>query len=200
MVAMIAITNPLGNMAIFLGLTASRTTAEVKKSALTMGIAIAFILILMTWAGAMVLGFFGITVPVFQITGGLVILLIGLNMLRPQYREAAHPEKEMAEDKTKENIAVVPMAIPIIAGPGAITTLIIFTHQHNSIPELISISLGVLLITLIITVLFYFSSYVKALIGENGVKISERVMGLVIAAIAMGMIIEGLAKAFPILQ
>ena len=199
MVAMIAITNPFGNMAIFLGLVGNRSRAVLRSNAIIMGIAITIILLMMTWAGTTVLGAFGISVPVFEIAGGLVILLLGLGMLNPQYAEKAHPKKELEQDKEKLHIAVVPMAIPIVAGPGAITTLIIFTHHNDSFADKTMISLGVILLAFCITVIFYFSNYIKRLLGDRGIKITVRVMGLVLAAIATGMILSGLKEVFPIL-
>ena len=202
-VALFAITNPIGSLAIFASMTTDRTDKERKKIALQSCIAIAVILIIVTWAGSIILSFFGISPSAFEIGGGLVIVLLGLSMMNGHSKsESGHSSlqydsKEHKEALEKDSIAVVPIAIPIVAGPGAITTIIIHTHALHSVWDKFAVSGICILLSLIFLFCFYFSSYITKFMGQSGMKIVTRIMGLIIIAIAFSMIAQGMLILFP---
>jgi len=197
LVTMFAVTNPLGNLAIFISLVANRSQAEQRKIALETAIAVAVTLLLITWAGSYVLSMFGITIAAFQIAGGLIITLIGLSLLSPKQHNYSNTPDDVNDKKAKVNIAVVPMAIPIIGGPGAMTALLVNTHQYQGFINKVYLTGGVIIISLIIFAVLFFSSGIKKLLGIDGIKIASRIMGLVLVAIAFTMIISGMQAAFP---
>ena len=198
-VAMLAITNPIGNLAIFASLTAGKSEDNKKKAAFIAGLAIAIILIIVIWTGDHILDAFGISTPAFETAGGLIIALMGLSMLHAKTSEIHHTKGEHEEAKTKESVAVVPIAIPLVAGPGAITTIIVHSHQFGTAADRLYVSLICIGLALILWICFYFSAPVSRLLGVSGINIVTRIMGIILTAIAFQMIAEGLKGLFPAL-
>ncbi len=116
-IAMLAITNPIGNLAIFAGLTADKSPRERKHSAFIAGIAILIILIIVTWAGDLLLKAFGIDITSFETARGLIIALMGLSMLHAKTSGIPHTKEEHGDAKTKSSVAVVSIAIPPVVRP-----------------------------------------------------------------------------------
>jgi multiple antibiotic resistance protein len=196
-IAMLAITNPIGNMAIFAGLTGDKTLEEKRHSALIAGIAILIILIIVTWSGNLILEAFGIDIASFETAGGLIIALMGLSMLHAK-TSPIHQNPDEAEDaKTKTSVAVVPIAIPLVAGPGAITTIVVSTHSYPTIEDKVIISAVSIVLGLILWGAFYFSAPVSKLLGVSGINIVTRIMGIILTAIAFGMMASGFKALFP---
>ena len=196
-IAMLAITNPIGNMAIFASLTGDKTLQEKRHSALVAGIAILIILIIVTWSGDLILRAFGIDIASFETAGGLIIALMGLSMLHAKTSSIHHGPEEAEDAKTKTSVAVVPIAIPLVAGPGAITTIVINTHNYPTIEDKIIISVISIAIGIILWIAFYFSAPVSKLLGISGINIVTRIMGIILAAIAFGMMASGFRQLFP---
>lgn len=201
-VAMLAIMNPIGNLAIFIGLTSSLSKAEQHKLALHSALAIFVILLIVVWIGALMLSFFGISPAAFETAGALVIILLGLSMLHGHDNDSGHSSMHHSQDEqkaavAKDSIAVVPLAMPIVAGPGAITTIIIHTHALNSVFDKVIVSGLCLSLSVILFISFYFASNVNRVIGVHGVKIATRIMGLILMAIAFQMLGSGLKALLP---
>ena len=196
-VAMLAITNPIGNLAIFAGLTGSKSPAEKKKTALVAGAAIMIILLIVTWSGELILRGFGISIPSFETAGGLIIALIGLAMLHAKTSSIHHSPEEHEEAKTKDSVAVVPIAIPIVAGPGAITTIVVAAQKFGTTEDKIIISVVSIAISILLWACFYFSGPVSRLLGVTGINIVTRIMGIILAAIAFQMMTDGLKALLP---
>lgn len=197
LVSMLAITNPAGSLAVFLGMTADKTEAERKKIAMVTTLAIFVILALITWTGIPILNIFGISLPAFEVTGGLVILLRGLAMLHAKETPTSQTAEDLEGKVQRDSIAVVPLAIPIIAGPGAMTNTIIFSQNFPGTINKLIICFGVLIIALIMGAVLFFASRIGKFIGETGINITTRIMGLMLAAIAMSMMMAGLTEMFP---
>jgi multiple antibiotic resistance protein len=196
-VALLTITNPIGNLAIFASLTGDRDDAQKKAIATKSALAVALILVIVTWSGSYILDLFGISVPAFQTAGGLIILLLGLAMLHSQTSAMHHTPDEQAAAETKDEIAVVPMAIPIVAGPGAMTTIIVQSHQTDTIVDRLLVTAVCLGISLLLLLAFRFAAPIGRRLGVSGINIVTRIMGMVLSAIAIGMIASGLKQLFP---
>jgi len=196
-ISMLAITNPAGSLAVFLAMTADKTESDRKQTALTATLAIFVVLILMTWIGIPILKVFGISLPAFQITGGLIILLRGLAMLHSKETPTSQTADELEAKSYRDSIAVVPLAIPIIAGPGVMTNVIIFSRHFPDFWDKMLICLEILVVTLIVGAVLFFASRIGRILGDTGIKITTRIMGLLLAAIAMSMITHGLTELFP---
>ena len=196
-IAMLAITNPIGNLAIFASLTGDKTVKEKRKTALVAGLAILIILILVTWSGDLILRAFGIDIASFETAGGLIIALMGISMLHAKTSPIHHGEKDQSDAEVKTNVAVVPIAIPIVAGPGAITTIVVNTHHYSTIDDKLMITAVSVIIALILWIAFYFSAPVSRMLGPSGINIVTRIMGIILASIAFGMMASGFKALFP---
>jgi multiple antibiotic resistance protein len=196
-VSMIAITNPAGSLAVFLGMTSDKSVAEQKQIAAVATLTIIIVLVVITWVGIPVLKMFGISLPAFEITGGLILLIRGLTMLNAKETPTSQTAAEIQKGSVRESIGVVPLAIPIIAGPGAMTTVIIYAQHFQSFFYKIFISVGVVLVALIVGVTLYFAASFSKMLGPTGIKIVTRIMGLILAAIAMSMMTTGIKEVFP---
>ncbi|MEO0588001.1 MAG: MarC family protein, partial [Planctomycetota bacterium] len=132
--ALLSMMNPIGNAGVFAGLTADQSAKRVRAAAWTCALAVAITLLVVTWAGSGVMLFFGVTVDSLRAAGGLIVLIIGLHMLfnKNEHQQSASEKDDAAG---RESVAVVPMAIPIVAGPGTMATVLVAAQQH---PEVLS--------------------------------------------------------------
>jgi len=194
--ALFSMTNPIGNVGIFAGMTADRSAGEAKLTAWTCAFAVAVTLLIMTWSGGLLLKFFGIDIHELRAAGGIIVLLIGLSMLRSDTRHQ-QTSAEAEDDKEREQIAIVPMAIPIVAGPGAMATAILAAGHHGSFASKVELSFAVIALAGLIGLLFSFSRPIANVLGTSGMGVVTRVMGMILAAIAMGMLADGLKGMLP---
>lgn len=187
----IAINNPFGNIPIFLGLTkhADRITKKniSKKATFTAFIIVAGFIIL----GKYIFDIFGLTIPAFKITGGILVFFVGFEMIRAQQSSIDN----QAEVNFNEGISVSPLAIPILAGPGTIVTAMNFTTSAGYVELLILLAMFAVVMWLN-HLAFISSEYLVRFIGENKIVVIEKIMGLIIAIIGANMVIEGIQIAF----
>jgi multiple antibiotic resistance protein len=195
--AMFTILNPIGGVAIFAGMVAGRAEADRRSIAIKCSIAVAVILVATIWAGEFVLGLFGVNISSLQVAGGLMIALISLSMLNGA-QSAMHDTKNGGNASgPDQDIAVVPLAMPIVAGPGAIATVIVNTHQHGGIESNIEMSAVCVAMAGIICIFFLGADLIKRVLGENGMQILTKFMGMVLLAIAMSMFATGIKGLLP---
>jgi multiple antibiotic resistance protein len=194
--ALFSIMNPIGNLGVFAGMTADRSEAEARQIAWTCAAAVTVTLVIVTWSGALLLEVFGITVDSLRAAGGVVVLLIGLHMLTNDPGHKHSPE-ELADAKPRASIAVVPLAIPIVAGPGTMATVLVAAQQQPSVLDKVEISLVILAIAALCGLLFSFAAPLAKRLGEAGMGVITRVMGMILATIAMGMLADGLKGMLP---
>ncbi len=196
-VATFAILNPIGNAALFVGLSGGTSVSYMHKEAFKTTIAVFAILLVAIWIGNGMLDAFGISVGAFSLAGGVIVLLIGLDMVRG----ATHTHKiagskasnKIAMDKS---IAIVPMAIPIIAGPGTITTIIVHANLFPTVAARIEESFICLGLALVVGFFLFIAPWMARLLGEGGMKVVTRLMGVILAAMAAQMMIGGIKHAF----
>lgn len=200
-VALLAITNPIGNLALFIGFVSKLPLKQQRRQAAIAAVSIFIILTLVVWLGDEILKFFGIGDAAFVTAGALIIILMGISMLRNHdgkgHSNIHHDEKEHGEAETMPSVAVVPIAIPIVAGPGAITTVIVHSHQLTTVTDHLLMNLVCLLISIIMYICFYFAAPVGKFLGAVGIGIATRIMGLILTAIAFQMLGTGLRALLP---
>ncbi len=201
--SMVALLNPLADFALFLALTAGRSREEQKQIARQAALAIAVIMISTIWLGGPILTAFGISIGAFSIAGGIVLFGIGLSMLHSKAGTTPKNESNtlnVEKAQTKNSPAVVPLAIPITAGPGVLTALLVNSHANTAGSQgLLAFSIACLLLSVMMGLVFWFAPALGRLLGPSGMQISTQVMGLVVAAIASQMVIDGLRKSFSLL-
>ena len=198
LVGMFAILNPLGAIPIYLSMMTDRRPEVMHRTAFKASVAVAVILILAAWSGDSLLSFFGIGMPAFRIAGGLLVLLIAVAMFGAKTSPAQHTDAEQAEGEAKNDIAVVPLAIPLLAGPGAITHVIVASGAaRGDVLHQASLLIPVALVALSVWLAFRAAPTVARRLGKTGIHVVTRLMGLIIAAISVQMIADGLGKLFP---
>lgn len=194
--ALFSMMNPVGNIGVFAGMTADRSAAESRKIAWSCAMSVAITLLIVTWGGPGLLLFFGVTVDSLRAAGGLIVLLIGLHMLFNK-AEHKHSSSELEDAQSRSSIAVVPLTIPIVAGPGTMATVLVYAQQNPEFLGKIEMSVIIAGMSALLGVLFSFASPIAKAIGESGMGVVTRVMGMILAAIAMGMLAEGLKAMMP---
>lgn len=192
--SLLAVLNPIGNAAIYVSLVSEKPKSHQHKVAVKCAIAVAIIMTLVIWVGLPLLHFFGISLGAFQIAGGLVVLLIGLSMIRAKSHSNDYdqPEKQQSS-KAKSSVAIVPMAMPIIGGPGAISAIIAHAPAFPGVLNHLILTVCCLVLSAVIGVVLWFAPLVSKVLGEEGMRIATRIMGLVLAAIAVQMMAGGVA-------
>lgn len=200
LVAMIIMMNPLGSLSIFLQLTKKFTVNEQNKTALHCCLTMIIIMVITIWGGSQFLDLMGITIPSFRFAGGIILLLTGLSMLQSKESPISHtPEDDVAAEE-RHSIAVVPLALPIIIGPGAISTLIIASNDYPAIPHKFWISILCIGLAIGMGLILYFGNAIAKFVGDSVIKVITRIMGMIIMAIAVSMLSNGLLGMFPTLR
>lgn len=188
-----AIMNPVANVPIFIGLTSeddTKTTAAVARRSLLL----AFIIVTaFAVAGKVIFELFGLTLPAFRITGGLLVFLIGFHMLQGKHSSVQHPSEDDKQQSREAalGVAVSPLAMPILAGPGTIASAMNFSAGGGLMEVVVTIVMFAVL-CLITYVLFIYGEKLVTYIGTSAVNVITRMMGLIIAVIGTQMVIDGL--------
>jgi multiple antibiotic resistance protein len=194
--ALFSMMNPIGNVGVFAGMTTDRSRSEATRIAWTCAGAVAITLLIMAWSGSLMLDFFGITVDSLRAAGGVIVLLIGLQML---FNKSGHKQSyaELEDAESRESIAVVPLAIPLVAGPGTMVTVLVAAQQHPSILNKVEISVVIVALAALTGLLFSFAVPIAKRLGKSGIGVVTRIMGMILTAIAMGLLTDGLKGMLP---
>jgi multiple antibiotic resistance protein len=196
LVALWALVHPIGAVPIFLSLTEARP-AERHHIGFVASAAVGMILIACVFVGQALLQAFGIDIPSFRIAGGLLILFAALTMMHTPERGTHELLDDGAVAAFDDSVAVVPLATPILAGPGAISIVIVFAHKSGSLRHYLLICAIIVAVAASTLVVFRLAPAIESLIGRTGMRVLTQIMGLLIAAIAVEFITQGLAAIFP---
>ena len=197
MIGGFAVVNPFSTIPVFISLTAHYSANERKKVARGTGISVFVILVVAYFIGGVLLKFFGISVASFRVAGGILILMTAFSMLQARLSSTKQTDDEASEAQEKENIAVIPLALPMLAGPGSISLAIIASTRTQTIMDDVSV-VGALLVIAILTWLILSAGVkIAKVLGTTGMNITTRLMGLILAAIAIEFIVAGLGEKFP---
>lgn len=196
-VALLAIVDPFASIPIFLSTTTGYTHAERRHVTEVVAITVFSVLAVAALIGTQVLRFFGISIPSFLIAGGILLLLMAISMLQAKESGIRQTPDEAEEAAEKDAVAVVPLGIPLLAGPGAISTMIIATHHTESFFGQIILLIPAALIGIGVWVTFSAATRISDRLGKTGMNIITRVMGLIIAAIGVEYIYRGVIELFP---
>jgi multiple antibiotic resistance protein len=192
-----AILNPLPNIPIFLSLTAE-DTPEVRKRVAAKALVIAFLVTaVFCLLGKMIFHLFGITLPAFRIAGGVLVAMIGFEMLHGKQSSVHQPaagEDQKESEEAALSVAVTPLAVPILAGPGLITTAMNFAST-GGIEEIMITIVALAAICLIVYGVFVSSQRLLGILGQAGLDVITRIMGLILAVIGVQMLIQGISGA-----
>lgn len=187
------IVDPLAAVPAYLVITQDESSSQRRKTALRACIGMAVILLVFTAVGKYIFGVFGITLPAFRIAGGLILWLVALDMLRAQ-RSTQEGREELVEGQAKEEVALTPLAIPILAGPGAISTAMVLATQAKTFADLAAVYGSILVTAVVSYVTLRIGGRALAVLGQTGIRVLTRIMGLLLAAIATQFILTGISE------
>jgi multiple antibiotic resistance protein len=195
--ALLVIVNPVGAVPLFASMTLENNDEEKKRIARTASTAVAVVLIVAAVGGQPLLALFGISIASFKVGGAILILLIAIAMMHGELSREMQTPDEAKEAAYKERIAVVPLAIPLLSGPGAISTIIIYATARSSLGHLAAIIACAVLVALVTWIALRVATPVSTWLGKTGVNIAMRLMGLLLAAVAVEIFASGIVVLLP---
>ncbi|KMK50969.1 hypothetical protein RO21_08695 [[Actinobacillus] muris] len=197
-IGLFAIVNPFGTLPIFFSMTNHQYEADRNKTSLITAVSIGVILLVSLYFGKIILDAFSISLNSFRVAGGFLIVSIAMTMISGKLGEHKQNKEEKNADVSEyDNIAVVPLAMPIMAGPGAIGSTIVWGTRYNHWIDYLGFSIAIIAFALICYVLFRFSAPLIKRLGKTGTNIVTRIMGLILMALGIEIIVAGLSNLFP---
>jgi multiple antibiotic resistance protein len=201
LVALLAIVNPIGVVPFFIAFT-QNFSREQRQRTIRVAAFTAFVVIAVSAvAGLKIIEFFGISIASFQVGGGTLLLISALHMLNAQPAEVKPDDVNEGNQKADagDSIAVVPLAIPLLTGPATISTMVIYAEKTKYVwQHAVLVGYGVV-IALVTFIVFSASGRIAKVLGRTGINVMTRLMGLILAAMAVELLSDGLTKLFPIL-
>ena len=201
LIALLAIVNPIGAIPFFIHFTQGFTRPQRRRTIQVAAFSAFCVIAVSALAGLKIIEFFGISLASFQVGGGMLLLISSLQMLNAQPAETR--QEDVSEGNTKvdagDSIAIVPLTIPLLTGPATISTMVIYAEKTRHWWELmVLVGYGVV-IGLAVWGAFSLSGRIAGLLGKTGINVMTRLMGLLLAALAVEVMSDGLVKLFPVL-
>ncbi len=181
-VTLLVIMDPLGNIPLFLGLTAGRTNRTRRKLALQAVLVSLAVISLFAVLGQQILAYLGIGIPALQGAGGLLLTIVALELLTDKQDDPAEVDNV--------NVALVPLGTPLLAGPGAIVATIVFVKQAHGLADVGAIAVGILAVHVLVFLSLFFSVSITRIIREAGIVLLTRISGLLLSAIAVQLLAD----------
>ncbi|ASJ05184.1 MULTISPECIES: neutral amino acid NAAT transporter SnatA [Thermococcus] len=195
-----AITNPVGAVPVFLGVTHDLSREERHEIATKTALTVLLTLVTFALVGEWIFRFFGSSVDAFAIAGGILLFKMAMDMLSGRLSTVKISKEETEEFSeevvTLEEVAIIPLAIPLISGPGAITTVMIYMAKSGTIPEKAVVIASIGAIAATVWLVLCSSNRIQERLGRVGIKVMTRMMGLILTSMAVQMIINGIKGAF----
>jgi len=198
-IALFAIVNPIGSVPIFISATDGWSEQDRIRTAARVAMTVFLILVVSAFFGDHILDFFSISIPSFQVGGGILLMLISISMMHGKQSHARQTPEEAQAVSERDVIAIVPLSIPLLAGPGAISNMILAAEQSGSFWGHISMAIPVAVVSLLIWIILRLSSGIASQLGTIGINVVTRLMGLILAAMAVEFIAHGISGLFPAL-
>ncbi|UKH18540.1 YchE family NAAT transporter [Actinobacillus pleuropneumoniae] len=197
-IGLFAIVNPFGSLPIFFSMTAHQYEAERNHTSLVTSVSIGVILLVSLFFGKFILDAFSISLDSFRVAGGFLIVSIAMTMISGKLGEHKQNKEEKNADVSEyENIGVVPLAMPIMAGPGAIGSTIVWGTRYHQVTDYIGFSVSIILFSVVCYILFRFSAPLVKKLGKTGSNVVTRIMGLILMALGIEITVAGLSNLFP---
>lgn len=198
-IALIALVNPLGVLPMFISLTQDFTPAQKQRAIRTAAFTVVAVITTCALLGEQIIKFFGISTASLQVAGGLLILLMSLSMLNAQPSGAKTTAEERDEAEHKDTIGVVPLGIPLLTGPGAMSTVIVLAGKSHHASDYAALIGSGVVIAALVWLTLQMAQPIARFMGRTGINIATRIMGLLVAAVAVEFIVEGLKTMLPAL-
>ncbi|OGI45897.1 MAG: MarC family transcriptional regulator [Candidatus Muproteobacteria bacterium RIFCSPHIGHO2_01_FULL_65_16] len=201
-IILFVVVDPVGLAPIFAALTHGDTPAERRKTALKGTVIAGMIMLVFALFGDGLLRALGIGMPAFQMAGGALLFLLAVEMVFARHSGLrSTTDREQKEAEHKKDISVFPLAVPLIAGPGALTTVLLMVGRHDGDWRIMTIVLAVALLVLLVTLIsLLFAARIMKVLGETGANVVTRVLGIVLAALAVQFILDGVQAGFDLIE
>jgi multiple antibiotic resistance protein len=201
LIALLAIVNPIGVVPFFIHFTQHLSREERQRTIRISSVSAFLVIAISSVAGLKIIEFFGISIASFQVGGGLLLLISALNMLNAQPAESRAKDVDEGQAKADagSSIAVVPLTIPLLTGPATISTMVIYAEKTRSFWEHAALVGYGVVIGVATFLAFSASGRIAKVLGQTGINVMTRLMGLILAAMAVELLQDGLLKLFPVL-
>ncbi len=189
--ALFSVLNPIGTVPIFVGLTQDDSKQERSRISLWTAVNVAIILLISFFIGKYVLDFFGISIDALRIAGGMIIVGSGFSLLSGKFKKTRGINKSVENEiQNRNDIALTPLAMPMLAGPGSISLLIAFYQEHQSTPEIVWSCAAILAVAIVIFIILRSSHYLAKILGGSGIVAISRIVGFIVIAIGVQYIVS----------
>jgi multiple antibiotic resistance protein len=193
--AIFSIVDPIAAAPLFLALVARESDADRRGTAIRATITMVLVLAIFAAAGSAIFKFFGITVPAFKIAGGLLLFATAFDMVRAKHgRDARSTPDEEREALEKADVAIIPLGIPLLSGPGAIATAMLWSGRAHGASQQAALYASILVVGAITVLSLLFAQVLMRVLGQTGINIATRVMGLILAATAAQFVVDGVSE------
>jgi multiple antibiotic resistance protein len=190
------IVSPISGVVTFISLTSKMTRAEKNEVAKKAVILACVIALFFAITGSMILNIFSISVDSLRVAGGLLLFSIAFDMMHAKVSRESITEEEITQSQEREDIWVFPIALPLLTGPGTISTVIVLMGAADGVPQKAIVIFSIILTFIICLVVFFFSRRLHKFIGYNGMLVFTRLMGLLLAALAVDLTARGIINIF----
>ncbi|QIX97630.1 YchE family NAAT transporter [Cedecea sp. FDAARGOS_727] len=196
-IGMFALVNPVGIIPVFISMTSYQSAAARNKTNLTANLSVAIILWTSLFLGDGILQVFGISIDSFRIAGGILVVTIAMSMISGKLGEDKQNKQEKSESAIRESVGVVPLALPLMAGPGAISSTIVWGSRYHNWAHLLGFSIAIALFAFSCWLLFRIAPWLVRMLGQTGINVITRIMGLLLMALGIEFIVTGVKAIFP---
>ena len=204
LVTLLAVVNPLAIVPFFIHYTQGFSSAQRKRTIITASFSAFVVIATSALLGLQILSFFSISLASFQVGGGMLLLISSMNMLNAQPAEAKANTHELEDGAEKAamgaSIAVVPLTIPLLTGPATMSTVVIYAEKAQTYLQLATLVGYGLVVGLASALCFSLAEPIARVLGKTGINVMTRLMGLILAALAVEVMADGLGKLFPLLR
>ena len=193
--SLFSIVDPVACVPVFLALVGGEHRVSQRAIALRASLTALIVLLLFAATGTAIFHFFGITIPAFKVAGGILLFTMALEMMRAKASSVRNTPEETSEAQHKDDVAIVPIGIPLLSGPGAIATAMMWSARAQNMGEKAALYVSIVLVVGITLVTLMFASRVVRFLGKTGINVISRIMGLILAATASQFVIDGVREA-----
>lgn len=199
LVTLLAIVNPLAIVPFFIHYTQDFTHEQRRRTIVISAFSAFVVIAVSALMGLHILEFFGISLASFQVGGGMLLLTSSLAMLNAQPAEAKSTVEEVSDAAARASIAVVPLTIPLLTGPATMSTVVIYAEKAKTVWQITALVGYGVIIALATAVCFSLAQPIARFLGKTGINVMTRLMGLILAALSVEVMSDGLIKLFPVL-
>lgn len=193
--SLFSIVDPFSAVPVFVALTGRENQAAQSRTALRASLTCFVVLTVFGLAGSVIFKFFGITIPAFKVAGGILLFGVALDMMKAQHSETRTTKEE--ETEKHDDVGLIPLGLPLLSGPGAIAAVMVLAGKAQSPTSRVAVHLAVLGIGVSSFLILRSAAWLGKFFGKTGINVIGRLMGLILAALAIQFVIDGAHEAFP---